>query len=179
MTKNQVQFQRGLSLPEYMHQYGGEQKYRDALFHWRWAEGFVCPECGHVGYREIYSRRLFQCHWCHHQTSVTSGTIMEGTKLPLVTWFLAMHSLTPSKNNISALARKRKPGVSYNAARRLKHEPMQAMKERDDGQRLKGIIQLDDVYSGGGRRSGKRGRGAANKSPFVAAVAANHAGEAS
>ena len=39
-----------------------------------------------------------------------------------------------------------------------------------------GIIQLDDVYWGGERRGGKRGRGAAGKTPFVAAVALNKEG---
>lgn len=53
---------------------------------------------------------------------------------------------------------------------------MQVMKERDDSQPLTGIIQLDDAYWEGERRGGKRGRGAANKSPFVAAVATNDEG---
>lgn len=176
MAKNQVQFQQGLSLPEFMHQYGSEQQCRDTLFHWRWPDGFVCPECGHVGYCEIYSRRLFQCHRCHRQTSVTSGTIFEGTKLPLVTWFLGIYLLTQSKNGVSALEMKRQLGVSYNAAWRLKQKLMQVMKERDDSQPLTGIVQLDDAYWGGERRGGKRGRGAPNKVPFVAAVATNDDG---
>ena len=94
MAKNQVQFQKGLSLPEFLHHYGSEQQCRDALFAWRWPAGFVCPECGHGGYCEIRSRRLYQCHRCHHQSSVTSGTIFEATKLPLTTWFLGMYLLT-------------------------------------------------------------------------------------
>ena len=47
------------------------------------------------------------------------------------------------------------------------------MKESDDKQPISGIIQLDDVYWGSERRGGKRGRGAAGKTPFVAAVALN------
>ena len=47
---------------------------------------------------------------------------------------------------------------------------MQAMKERDDSKPLTDIIQLDDVYWGGERHGGKRGRGSENKTPFVAAV---------
>ncbi|MEH8244380.1 IS1595 family transposase, partial [Aeromonas veronii] len=53
---------------------------------------------------------------------------------------------------------------------------LQAMKESDDKQPISGIIQLDDVYWGGERRGGKRGRGAAGKTPFVAAVALNKEG---
>ena len=46
------------------------------------------------------------------------------------------------------------------------------MKTRDDEHQLSGFIQLDDAYWGGVKK-GKRGRGAGNKSPFVAAVALN------
>ena len=90
MAKNQVQFQKGLSLTEFLSQYGAEEQCHGALFEWRWPEGFVCPNCGHTGYCEIAGRGVYQCHRCHHQTSVTSGTIFEHTKLPLTTWFLGM-----------------------------------------------------------------------------------------
>ena len=62
MAKNQVQFQRGLSLPRFLKQYGTEEQCRDALFQWRWPEGFVCPECEHTGYCEIAGRNLYQCY---------------------------------------------------------------------------------------------------------------------
>ncbi len=58
----------------------------------------------------------------------------------------------------------------------MKHKIMQVVKERDDSKPLHGIIQLDDVYWGGERRGGKRGRGSANKVPFVAAVSLNEQG---
>ncbi len=67
----------------------------------------------------------------------------------------------------------RQIGVSYNTAWSVKQKIMQAMKERDDGRPVGGLIQLDDVYWGGERHGGKRGRGSANKTPFVAAVALN------
>ena len=47
------------------------------------------------------------------------------------------------------------------------------MKEHDDNQSLSGNIQMDDAYLGGERPGGKRGRGAAGKTPFVAAVQTN------
>jgi len=58
----------------------------------------------------------------------------------------------------------------------MKHKIMQVMKERDDSKPLSGVIQLDDVYWGGERHGGKRGRGSKNKVPFVAAVSLNEEG---
>ena len=173
MARNHVQFQRGYSLPQFLAEYGTQAQCADALYRWRWPNGFVCPNCHYTGFCTLQSRALFQCHRCHHQTSLIAGSVFAHTKLPLTTWFLAMYLLTQTKNGVSALELSRQLGISYNAAWRMKHKLMQAMKERDDTQALGGIVQLDDAYWGGERRGGKRGRGADAKTPFVAAVQTN------
>jgi len=173
MKQNSIQFQKGLSLATFLDNYGSQDKCAEALFHWRWPTGFICPECGHTHHCRLHSRALYQCYRCGHQTSLTSQTIFAGTKLPLTTWFIAMYFLTQQKNGISALELKRHLGVSYPTAWSLKHKLMQVMKERDDRRPLTGVIQLDDVYWGGEHHGGKTGRGSPNKAPFVAAVATN------
>jgi transposase-like protein len=173
MVKNQVQFQKGYSLIDFFNHYGTEDQCSEALFKLRWPDGFCCPQCGSDRYSIVKTRRLYQCSKCHHQTSLISGTIFEQTKLPLTLWFLAIHLITQAKTGLSALALKRQIGVSYNTAWSMKQKIMQVMKERDDSKPLSGTIQLDDVYWGGERRGGKRGRGSANKVPFVAAVSLN------
>ena len=87
-----------------------------------------------------------------------------------------MQLLSQTKTGLSAMELKRQLDVKYDTAWMLKHKLLQAMKESDDKQPISGIIQLDDVYWGGERRGGKRGRGAAGKTPFVAAVALNKEG---
>lgn len=176
MAKNKIQFQAGYSLFELIQDYGTEEQCHQALYKWRWPTGFVCPECGSKKHCILRTRRLYQCYQCHHQTSVTSQTIFEQTKLPLPQWFLAINLITQAKTGVSALSLKRQIGVSYNTAWSMKHKIMQVMKERDDSKPLAGIIQLDDAYLGGERRGGKRGRGSANKVPFVAAVSINEQG---
>ena len=171
-----MQFQRGYSLIDLFQHYGTENQCIQALYKWRWPNGFNCPKCSCNQYCYLQKRKLYQCNGCHHQTSLISGTIFEQTKLPLTTWFLAIHLITQSKTGLSALALKRQIGVSYNTAWSMKHKIMQVMKERDDSKPLSGVIQLDDVYWGGERRGGKRGRGSANKAPFVAAVSLNNEG---
>ena len=170
MARNRVQFQKGYSLVQFMDEYGSEEKCTEALFRWRWPNGFVCPRCEHTGHWRHESRALYQCCGCRHQVSLTAGTILANTKLPLRTWFLAMYLMTQTKNGISALELSRQLSVSYNTAWKVKHKLMQVMKERDDTRPLGGWVQLDDAYWGGQRRGGKRGRGAPGKTPFVAAV---------
>ena len=81
-----------------MDEYGSEEKCTQALFRWRWPNGFVCPRCEHTGHWRHQSRALYQCRRCRHQDSLTAGTILANTKLPLRTWFLAMYLMTQTKN---------------------------------------------------------------------------------
>lgn len=176
MAKNKIQFQTGISLQTFLSQYSTETQCRKALFHWRWPQGFICPECGHDCYCELKRKPLFQCNRCHLQTSVTAGTVFSSTKLPLTTWFLGIYFITQSKVSYSALSLSRTIGVSYNTALLMKHKIQQVMKERDDSQPLTNYVQLDDAYWGGKKRDGIRGRGATGKIPFVAAVSTDEYG---
>jgi ISXO2-like transposase domain/Transposase zinc-ribbon domain len=172
MAMNRVQFQRGLSMVEFMDQYGTDAQCEAALAASRWPNGFACPVCGgpaSCSFRRE-GRLYWQCVSCRHQCSVISGTIFECTKLPLTRWFLAMHMLTQAKNNVSALELKRHLGVSYPSAWLVKHKLMEVMRLREDSRRLTGRVEIDDAYLGGERSGGKTGRGSENKVPFIAAV---------
>jgi transposase-like protein len=176
VKKNQVQFQPGMSLREFVTRFGTEEQCREALHQWRWPQGFRCPMCEGERFVQLKSRPLLQCVSCHHQSSLTSGTIFAGTKLSLRVWFMAIHLISQAKTGLSALALKRQLGVSYNTAWLLKHKLMQSMKERDDHQPLGGYVQIDDAVWGGEGRGGKRGRNAPRKISFVAAVACDEKG---
>jgi len=170
MRKNQIQFQRGLSLPGFLERYGTEVQCRESLQRMRWPRGFQCPSCGHVGHCHLKQRPVLQCNRCKRQVSLTAGTVLAQTKLPLRTWFLAIYLLTQHKNGLSALALGRQVGVSPNTAWLIKHKLMQTMVERDDPKALTHLVQVDDAYWGGERHGGGTGRGSPGKTPFVAAV---------
>lgn len=172
MAMNSVQLQAGLSMTEFYRRYGTEAKCRRALYRARWPNGFRCPACNDRR-RSTFRRgqqMYYQCRRCGHQTTLLSGTVFQATKLPLTTWFLAMHLLTSTKTNMAALELKRHLGVCYRTAWRLKHKIMQAMTEREESRRLAGFVQADDAYLGGERNGGKPGRGSENKQAFLVAV---------
>ena len=172
MAMNLVQFQPGLSMVQFMQQYGTEAKCYRALYRARWPQGFRCPACNER--RRCRFRRgpqvYYQCRACRHQTTLLSGTIFQATKLPLRTWMLAIHLLTSTKTNMAALELMRHLGVNYKAAWRIKHKVMQAMAEREALRQLSGFVQVDDAYLGGERNGGKPGRGSENKQAFLIAV---------
>ena len=154
----------------FMEAYGSESQCEQALFQARWPKGFQCPACGYGKHCRLRQRKVLQCIRCKRQVSLTAGTLLENTKLPLCTWYLAMYLLAQSKHGISAMELMRQLGVSYNTAWMVKHKLMQAMRQRDDSQPLGGTVELDDAYLGGESAGGKRGRGAEGKTPFVAAA---------
>lgn len=180
MAMNRVQFQRGLSMVEFMSQYGTDEQCEAALIASRWPHGFVCPECACAVHSSFAreGRPYWQCSACRHQCSATSGTLFESSKLGLSLWFLAMHLLTQAKNNVSALELKRHLGVCYKTAWLLKHKLMEVMRLREDGRQLTGRVEIDDAYLGGERSGGKVGRGSENKVSFVAAVQTTETGKA-
>ena len=105
MAMNRVQFQKGLSISEFLKQSWRVEQCHAALLASRWPEGFVCPHCGETHHSTFIhdGRQHWQCRVCRYQTTVTAGTIFQATKLPLTRWFLAMHLLTQAKNNVAAL----------------------------------------------------------------------------
>ena len=138
MSMNRVQFQQGLSMPEFFQQYGTEAQCELALEKERWPQGFRCPRCGKNAHCVLRGkgRKTFQCNSCHQQTSLTAGTLFQGTKLALTVWFLATYLISQAKTGLSALALKRHLGVSYPTAWLVNHKLMQAMVERESGYML-------------------------------------------
>lgn len=177
MAMNRIQFQPGLSLPEFLRDYGTEAQCEAALEAARWPRGFHCPRCGGSGHYVVRdgSRKVFQCHACRHQASLIAGTVFQGSKLPLTTWFLAIYLISQAKTGLSALALKRSLGVSYPSAWLMQHKLMQAMAAREQRYVLEGKVQIDDAYLGGERTGGKVGRGSENKVSLVAAVSLSEA----
>jgi transposase-like protein len=171
MARNKVQLQKGLCETDFDAQYGSEERCHAALVKWRWPEGFECPDCSGKAHCVVTrgSRQLFQCNACRKQTSVRAGTIFAASKLPLRLWFKAIYHLTQSKQGMSSIELSRRLGITQTAAWKMKHKLAQVMLERNATKRLKGKVQMDDAYLGG-ERPGRPGRGAAGKTPFVAAV---------
>src|SRR3954471_8452655 len=162
---------RGLSEAEFRERFGTEEACRKALHDMRWREGLACPACGGRSFCQLRTRKVFQCNRCKRQLSLTAGTVFQDTKLPLVTWFAAIYHLTQAKNGISSIELARRLGVRQPTAWLMKHKLMRAMAAREAGKpKLAGRVEIDDAYLGGERPGGKRGRGAAGKTPIIAAV---------
>jgi transposase-like protein len=149
-----------------------------------WPQGPVCPRCGVMGYRitklQGKSTRpgVYKCKDCRKPFSVTVGTVMERSHIPLSTWVWSAQIMSSSKKGFSALELQRMIGTNYETAWFLFHrlrEAADALRGDSPMGGEGGIIEADEAYIGGketnkhrNERSGKRG--AVGKAPVVVLV---------
>lgn len=156
------------TLPEFEEWFSSEAACVEYLERIRWSDGFRCPVCGGKSAWRT-ARGQSRCSTCQRQTSPTAGTILEGTRKPLRTWFLAMWYVTSQKHGVSALGLQRVLGLgSYQTAWAWLHKLRRAM-VRPGRDRLHGEVEVDETYVGGAE-SNVVGRKTIKKSIVAIAV---------
>jgi len=153
---------------EFEQRFASEEACWEYIFKLRWPDSFRCPRCHHHK-AWLTKRKLFHCVRCGYETSVTAGTIFQDTRKPLQLWFRAMWYVISQKNGVSAIGLQRVLGFQrYETIWIWLHKLRTAM-VRPGRDRLSGTVEVDETFIGG-KRSGKRGRGAAGKSLVLIAV---------
>jgi len=126
----------------------------------RWPETggeAVCPRCGHDDAYDIATRRKFKCKACHHQFSVTSGTIFASRKMDFVDLLAAICILVNASKGVSAVQLSRDLDCQYKTAFVLAHKLREAMAlEVQTGEVLDGHVEVDGAYFGGHIRQENR-----------------------
>jgi transposase-like protein len=159
-----------MNLPKLVEKFGSDEKCRAYLEQLRWPDGVQCPRCESKSVSRIKERNQFDCNSCRYQFSVTAGTIMHDSHLPLWKWFLAIYLIVESKKGISAKQLQRMLDTSYKTSWYLCHRIRDAMGDGDEPT-LRGIIEADETWHGGKRHG--RGMGpynSGNKKVIIGAV---------
>jgi transposase-like protein len=135
------------------HNEDAARKHFEAL---HWPNGPVCPHCGVINeateLKGASTRPgLYKCRACEEQFSVTIGSVMESSHLPLTKWAAAFHLMASSKKGVSAHQLMRQLGIgSYRSAWFLAHRVREAMTDRDaspmggEGS----IVEIDETFIG-------------------------------
>lgn len=157
---------------EFLQRFSTEEACIDHLATLRWPGGYCCAKCdGRMAWRLPSRPRTFECASCHHQESVTAGTIFHRTRTPLPIWFLAAYLMGADKRGVSAKFLQRELGVAYQTAWTIAHKLRHGLNE-DGARPLKGLIEADETFIGGRGDPSSPGRSTDNpdKSLVVAAV---------
>ncbi|TPJ77194.1 IS1595 family transposase [Mesorhizobium sp. B2-6-2] len=147
--------------------FNDNDKAREHLQAIRWADGVYCPHCGNSDQASLHllkgkSHRpgLYQCNACREHFTVTVGTVMERSKIPLCKWVLGFHLYAASKKGLSAHQLHRMIGVTYKTAWFMAHRIREAMKEDVKSSGPLGgegkIVEADETYFGPKDRVVKR-----------------------
>jgi len=134
------------SLPEFEAQFPDDEACARWLFGKRWPDGFRCPGCGHAkGWELGRGTLLVECARCHRQTSVTAGTVLHRSHLPLKLWFLAAWLVATHKNGMSARQLWLQLGLgSYKTAWLLPRKLRRAMVD-PEREPLAGLVEVDET----------------------------------
>lgn len=163
------------TLIEFMEMYKTEEDCRQALFHHKWPDGFVCPRCGFRRAYALKSRLLFECAGCGHQASLTAGTVLHKTRVGLKKWFLAIYLMSQTKKTISAAELSRQLGIAPQTAWTMRRKIAEAMARREGELMIYGVVEMDESFVGG-KSKGIRGRGAGGKTPVAVMAGVSGAG---
>ena len=135
--------------------FNDEDAAREHLESIRWANGIFCPHCGSTENIRLmqgksHRKGVYQCNACTDPFTVTVGTVMERSHIPLAKWVLGFHLMAASKKGISASQLGRMLGVTYKTAWFMSHrirESMTVIAPEPLGGEGK-IVEADEAYHG-------------------------------
>ena len=155
---------------EFLTQFPDEKSCWLYLINIRWPNGYVCSGCNSESYW-ITAKHKIHCSFCEKEFSITSQTIFQDSKKPLLLWFHIMWWVVSQKTGTSAYNLKDFMGFgSYQTAWLWLHKLRRAM-VRPDREKLSGVVEVDETYIGGQEiGKGKQGRGAEEKLLVVVAT---------
>src|SRR3954453_4100260 len=154
------------SLPAFERRFPDEAACAEWLLEHRWERGFACPGCGHDRFWRLGRKVLtVQCRACRRETSVTAGTVMHRSHLPLKVWFTAAWLVATHRNGMSARQLWLQLGLgSYKSAWLLRRKLRAAMVD-PDREPLAGLVEVDET-SLPFRREGGTGGGGRPRPPL-------------
>ncbi|HEY1506570.1 MAG TPA: IS1595 family transposase [Stellaceae bacterium] len=156
--------------------FSDDAKAREHFAAIRWPNGPICSHCGTVDQATLVKGKshragMYQCNACRQPFSVTTGTVMESSKIGLAKWALAFHLMAASKKGVSAHQLHRMLGITYKSAWFMAHRVREAMGGNDVGPMggAGGYVEADETYIG--RKPGrKKMRGSGHKMAVMSLV---------
>jgi hypothetical protein len=134
---------------EFEERFASEEACRTYWIEARWNGQITCQRCGGGKLWPLRSGKLFECAQCGHQTSLTAGSLLAGTRKPFKAWFRAIFEISVHRHGISAKDLQRIMGFgSYKTAWTWLHKLRRAL-VRPGREPLGAIVQLDEGFIGG------------------------------
>lgn len=152
-----------LTIREFFKRFPDDDACLEHLMKVRFGLRRTCRKCGKdATFHRIKARKAYQCAHCADHIYPAAGTIFHRSSTPLTMWFYAIYLFVTTRHGVSGKELERQLGVTYKTAWRIGQQIRQLTRQADFEGMLKGHVEADEAYVGG-RRPGKRGRGALGK----------------
>jgi Transposase zinc-ribbon domain/ISXO2-like transposase domain len=158
------------SLHEFRKVFTNEAACRLYLARSRWPEGFRYPRCQQGEALELPSRLLWRCRACGYDTSVTAGTVLHRTRVPLTQWFWAAYLVSTQTPGFSALQLQRQLGIRRYETAWAMLQKLRCAMVRPEQEPRKDQVEVDETYIGGPEAGLRGGRHVLDKAIVVGAV---------
>jgi len=173
-----------MKLIEFTKHFPDEQSCKDAFKSCRLEQGVTCKKCGCTSHYWKKKREQWECKECGHRTTLKSGTVMQGSRLPFQYWFIAMHLITGTKKSFSSKEIQRQLGHKrYEPIWAMVHKLRSVMGLRDQQYQLRDTIELDEGFfetvsiTRDKSEPLKRGRGSQRQTTVLVSVESKNAGK--
>jgi len=117
-----------------------------------WPNGVVCPVCKSGERVTVRKGGYYRCNFCSEDFTVSTGTVMERSHIPLHKWLYAMYLLVTARKGISSMQLAKEIGVTQKSAWFMLHRLREACGGRNL-RKLRGLIESDETYVGGKERN--------------------------
>lgn len=162
---------QGMNLFEFMDRFPDDTSCKSYLAHYKWEDGFVCPQCGCKEEHHSNENYTKRCKACYYKESATAGTLFHKVKFGLRKAFYIVFEMVTTTKSSSSLVYSQKLEVRQKTAWLFCQKVRYAM-ESSKNYPLEGEVEVDETYIGG-ESEGKRGRGAEGKTVVVIAIEKN------
>lgn len=161
-----------MSIGEFLNvRFPDEKAAVDFFIEKRWGGAISCPYCNCAKVYTVKTKQPYKCAACRRKFTARTGTIMEGSHVPVRMWLFCMYLMATSRKGVSSVELAKQLGVTQKTAWFMAHRIREAC---DETGKLSGTVETDEVYIGPrvksmhlAERKAWKGRGVANKVPVV------------
>ena len=151
------------SVQEFFQRFPSDDACLDHVMAVRFGSRGTCPTCkADATFHRLANRKAYSCSYCGHHIYPCAGTIFQDSRTSLQLWFYAIFLFVTTRHGVSGMELHRALGVTKKTGWRMGRQIRKLIASTDGFEKLAGHVELDEAYVGG-RRPGKRGRGAAGK----------------
>ncbi len=142
-------YRKGITLIEAVTKFATVEQAEEWFIEQRWPNGVVCPRCGSDNIMSRPNRKPmpFRCKACWKDFSVTSGTLLHRSKIPLNQWAIAFYLYSTNLKGVSSLKLRRDLGITQKSAWYMGHRIRECWNAAAD--KFAGPVEADETYIGG------------------------------